>query len=47
MVKLGFIKVDFTVNLPVRCSGSLDFDPCEGSGRVLHVHFLPKICQFR
>ena len=23
-----FIKVDFTLNLPVRCSGSLGFDPC-------------------
>ena len=47
MVSLRFIKVDFTLNLPVRCSGSLGFDPCKGLGRVLHVYFLPKICQFR
>ena len=39
MVKLGFIKVIFALNLLIGWSGSLGFDPGSGPGSILHVQF--------
>ena len=40
MVKLGFIKVLFALNLLIGWSGSMGFDPSSGPGSILHVVFV-------
>ena len=47
MVSLRFIKVDFTLNLPVRCSGPLGLILVKDQGGSSMYIFLPKIRQFR
>ena len=46
VVSFWYIMVVFTLNLPIRCYIFLGIDPYLGSGRILPVHFGPKICPF-